>query len=300
MSISGESYVWKPYITETSSSFQIPGSSSGRSPGNLMKEACDLNAKWKEIANDKQTFLTVNYFGVNGELEDEKEHYDFAKVRTAMVLAHEQGKKVCLAIGRTAWEKLPSDTGDAEENEIWFPVDCSLTPQLKDTPEVKDWDKRLFLWVDVNMQKFLLLIQGLVDTIFIDISTTKAFQTDFAKRFCFLLRDSTSKMIFENPVKQAIKTQGASCQAEFSSESYTYLTSIDYVVQKQDILINRGVPKEEALEKADEEINKATMTSMTEHLKTIFSSVIYHENDTFPYQSTGDNIDYYVVSGKKD
>ncbi len=104
-----------------------------------------------------------------------------------------QGKKLCLFVGRTPREPLPSDRGLATANEIWVSGDIS-----NEGPAIsKD---RIHLCFDFNNQDLILKLQKRFDLIVIDLTVMKFFTEDFANRFSVMLHSPKSKMIFESTI----------------------------------------------------------------------------------------------------
>lgn len=123
-----------------------------------------------------------------------------------------QDKKVCLFVGRTPREKLPSDTGEAKPDELWVSGDIS------DNGPATSPD-RIHLCFDFNNQELIKKVQKRFDLIVVDFSVTKFLDGDFANRFSVMLRTSQSKLIFEasTHTRQAIEDLS---EPIFSTQSY--------------------------------------------------------------------------------
>jgi hypothetical protein len=302
MSISGECFVWKPYVCEKQTQKQETPSSK-RTPTDLMQETSDLNAQWLACAR-KSTTMPLYTISRNRGVTFES--YDFAWVINKIREFIRLGKKICLFIGRARTEKLPSDYEDeANENEIWVGADIGHFPQTK-KPEIDIRKKRLFLWMDLNDNAFLKLINGLFDKIVIDLSTTKYLEKDFTMRFSSLLRNTQSEMIFTNPTKHGISI--TQVEKEFKKDSYALRIDVEEFANKKESFYNTldTVIEEERSQQAHDmaanSFHEEATSHMTAHLLTGYTSVKYITNEPFPYQSTCNpekaNIPHYVVKGK--
>jgi hypothetical protein len=302
MSISGECFVWKPYVCEKKTQKQ-EAPSSKRTPTDLMQETSDLNTQWLACA---QKSKTMPLYTISRNRGVTFESYDFAWVINKIKEFIRLGKKICLFIGRARTEKLPSDyESEADENEIWVGADIGHFPQIK-KPEIDTLEDRLFLWMDLNDNAFLKLIKGLFDKVVIDLSTTKYLEKDFTMRFSSLLRNTQSEMIFTNPTKHGIST--TQVEKEFKKDNYALRIDIEEFANKKESFYNTldTVIEEERSQQAHDmaanSFHEEATSHMTAHLLTGYTSVKYITNEPFPYQSTCNpekaNIPHYVVKGK--
>ncbi len=124
----------------------------------------------------------------------------------------EQGKTLCLFVGRTPAEKLPSETGEANPNEIWVSGDIS------DTGPAINPD-RIHLHFDFNEQRLIEKLKRKFDLIVIDLAVAHSLRDDFANRFSEMLRSFESKMILE-AFSGLMAFDLSAYQPRFDSSSY--------------------------------------------------------------------------------
>ncbi len=198
-----------------------------------------MNQDWQRIVS-----LNVFYdWGKENKTEDaaRKANYKLGEMIAKIVAFQSEGKVVCLFIGRTPYEKLPSDYQDeAEANEVYIAADISIISpegheELKDLPGI---DQRVFIWMDFNQQEGLLLIKGLFDKVIIDLSTTKGLNNDFANRFAVLLRNNKSRMIFDNCNSIGMPLCPPVEQFSFDTQKYTLLVPQNQFFEKDEMLIS--------------------------------------------------------------
>lgn len=134
-------------------------------------------------------------------------------------------KKMCLFVGRTPREPLPSDRGLSTADEVWVSGDISA-----DGPAIsKD---RIHLCFDFNNQDLILKLQHRFDLIVVDLSVIKFFTEDFANRFSIMLRSSVSQMLFESTIEY-MNSRANMSKPTFSTERYivTFPVSISEGIQ---------------------------------------------------------------------
>ncbi len=291
------------------------------SPENIL----DLDQQWKTIVSPQVCLKWADFINETEQSKAKKEVYKFGETIAKIQSFQSQGKSICLFMGRTPLEKLPPDHGEAKENEIWISSDIAwISPEgyeeLKNTPDVEE---RLHLWVNFNHQESLYLIKGLFDKIVIDQSTTKALKNDFARRFAILLRNSESKMIFENPVRAFHCFTPLPDDFEFDCSNYSITTPMDDAFIDKEEKIQSDCYKEyrESTSKEDIQrdlndylessgrmvtdpdfedyfanyimkrsgknllscLKKIGIDLFKEHLERIYNSVEQHQNTNYPY-----------------
>lgn len=211
----------------------IPGSTSN-------SYTQQMNQKWQEIVSPK---VYVRWGVDDSETREKKANYKLGELIEKINSFHEQGKQVCIFIGRTPYEKLPSDykdTNEAKENEVWIGLDiCFISPEgcqeLKNSPGI---DERMYLWFDCNQQEGLHLIKGLFDKVVVDNSTAKGFDNDFVKRFSVFLRNSKSELIFPNPLNTGMPIYPPVEQFEFHTQSYLLIVPQDQYFERDKIMVS--------------------------------------------------------------
>ncbi len=102
-----------------------------------------------------------------------------------------QGKKLCLFVGRTPREPLPSDRGEAKPDEVWVSLDESNAG-----PAVSA--DRIHLQFNFNHQNLIRKLNKKFDLIVVDFSVIKFLSDDFANRFRVMFRTSETRMMFES------------------------------------------------------------------------------------------------------
>jgi hypothetical protein len=184
------------------------------------EEITELNQKWQEI---ESTHVWKQTPEENLSQISEKQTYKLGEITAKIKKLQSEGKSICLFVGRTPLEKLPSHYSEAKENEVWVSGDIALvSPEGFKELEDSELNQRIHLWFDFNHQEGLDLIQGLFDKIVIDCSTPKFLNNDFIKRFSILLHSPQSEMIFPNPCKTLMDVQHDPSQGELSFDPNLY------------------------------------------------------------------------------
>lgn len=282
--------------SEKTGASKIAAVSSQKLPRGGSSTAAELHQKWVKIVRPQ---VVVCHNGVpDATLKEQEKNYNFGATVQKIKDLQAQGKSICLFVGRSPVEKLPSDYGEAGDNEVWVSADMSLCPQTK-SPEIPYSKDRLHLWLDCNQPEGLALIQGLFDKIVIDGSTTKGLANDFVRRFLKLLRGLGCQMIFENPTKLSI----GSTQTQFDRRRYLYSISWSTVSDRMDNYAEQhSVTSEEEEQEAHDNVMRQIDVDATqkteEYLTTISSKVERSVKKPFPYTSTvfPGNSDYFVVT----
>lgn len=248
-----------------------------------------LSQKWKESEAD---LVTDNQSVDQNDNLKSKENYNLGETVAKINQLQQEGKKICLFIGRTPYEKLPSDNGEAKVNEFWLSADLTLKStegheELKDSPGIEN---RPFIWLDFNHQEGLELIHGLFDKVVIDNSTTKSLEDDFAKRFAVLLRDSDSELIFSDPSTSTLDPNQEEVE-QFNSSNYCTLFSEDIFDESEDY-------KETFLK-----MDNHALENTKSHLEELYSKVDLYRNTNFPYFNNYSRNDsgesFYIVRNFK-
>ncbi len=262
-------------------------------------EIQNLNQIWKETIAPNVNYAWEGTKNRSQHAETAKADYKLGDTIAKIKSLQLEGKSICLFIGRTPLECLPSDRNEAKENEIWVSADISFSPcnDTQFTPELiesSDLTQRLHLWLDFNEQENVKLIEGLFDTIVIDKSTVQFIKDDFAKRFSILFHDAESVLIFQDPSQSHLVTY----DYKFLSGVFTFYTS-DYSTQFHEPALN-----DYCYEVRFHMDRKNFATKETKaHLKEIFHHVEEHENQPFPYQTGYNNKEgkdhYFVVRHPK-
>jgi hypothetical protein len=229
----------------------------------------------------------------------QKDAYKFGEILNKIQILQMHGKTICLFIGRTPFEELPSDRREAKENEVWISADPALIspegfPEDSEGPMTLTKYKNLslnpdliHLWLNFNEQKDLEQIQGLFDKVVIDQSTTKMFENNFTQRFSILLRTPESELIFENPSLPCLNTLGRELTFTFQPELNSLETTFAYL---------KSVRKENDLQWLREQATAL----FKEHLQSIYNKVEEYKNTNYPYTtnySSWDNTDHYFIVG---
>ncbi len=272
----------------------------------------NLDQKW-------QTIIAPNVQVGNG-LEDSKyekeKEYNFGETLNKIKTFQSQGKSICLFIGRTPYEQLPSDCDEAKDNELWISADISLIPCGYGT-EYAHYNKlllpsvnlkeRLHLWIDLNQQQGIELIRGLFDKIVIDQSTLKLLCNDFPKRSIILLHSAESELIFEGGSKTGFGLGGGSealTPTYFFYDPYSIYINLSHVKQFfpesiQQRMSTRQITMAEISPEIGKIINPMTLTAIKNHLKTIYKNIEEHRAEKYPYTTNynceNDQADYFVV-----
>lgn len=128
------------------------------------------------------------------------------------------GKKICLFIGRTAAEKLPTETGEAQPDEVWISGDTLQRETLnKERIHVRD---------NFNDDHFITKLRRKFDLIVLDIAVIKTVDNDFAKRFSVMLRTPHSELIFEGSTGYIKDTLDREPSLAFDIQSYNVVQSV--------------------------------------------------------------------------
>jgi hypothetical protein len=232
-------------------------------------EITELNQKWQEI---ESTHVWKQTPGEDPSQTPEKQNYQLGETIAKIKKLQSEGKSICLFVGRTPLEKLPSHYNEAKENEVWISGDIALVSSEGFIElENSELNQRIHLWFDFNHQEGLDLIQGLFDKIVIDCSTPKFLNEDFIQRFGVLLHSSESEMIFPNPCKTQMNVQQDPSKGEFSFDpnSYTIETGLLSFGKKNKELTNeyyeqyKKTKTEEEIQ-ADKKKYQATPRSVAE------------------------------------
>lgn len=222
----------------------------------------------KEISNLKGKVSKV--------LADRKLRAAVAKIDALII----EGKKVCLFIGRAPKEKLPTETGEAKENEVWVSGDIS-DEGITENPE------RIHLHADFNSEELTPLLANKFARIVIDLSTTKFLYNDFAKRFGQMLRDSTSKIIMSDsngqafPIRADREPENANKEMVFCKNSYSL--RIEEKIYFGEISYDRKL------------IEEFYIREYTNHLKTRFHRETHFANTDFPYKFSESGVTEYIT-----
>ncbi len=252
-----------------------------------------LNKQWRETVAPQLMKCTSHSSRFRDLSAAAIDNYNFGAVVSKIKNYQAQGKRVCLFIGRTPNEPLPSNSGEAKENEVWVSADLLLL-----SPEqgrrIETPSDRLHLWLDFNQQEGLNLVKGLFQKVVIDISTTKAFDSDFVKRFSVLLQPSQpqlqSQIIFENCAKTSTQLMNTAEKESFNVSSYCLIIPGEVFIKQQ---TDRGP------DGFDNWAKDLSTKCLTSHLKRLYHKV-EKCNYVYPYRNnyTEDNeiVDYFVVS----
>jgi hypothetical protein len=219
------------------------------------EEITNLNAQWQ---NTVAKNVGVDSTDCGDETEygkTQKVAYPFGETIAKIQSLQAEGKKICLFIGRSPFEELPSDHGEAKENEVWISADILLISSegrsknlngeqlhLENYQTMKnplDINRRLHLWLDFNQQEGLQLVQGLFDKVVIDNSTAHIFKDNFTQRFSILLHAPESEIIFQNTAMSSLQfdTQNDFTFDTFRNNlvtSYSTATSMWNALQKEE------------------------------------------------------------------
>jgi len=140
--------------------------------------------------------------------EEEIKAYKFGEIIEKLKAWQAEGKLICLFLGRTPLEKLPSHYGEAKPNEIWVCGDRSqISSENQDEQKLLDpSEQNIHFWMDFNHQESVELIRGLFNKVVIDGSTAHQLSNDFANRLRVILYPSDnrfpeSEIIFLNPCR---------------------------------------------------------------------------------------------------
>ncbi len=253
-----------------------------------------INKSWRE--NVVPNLMKFSSDCSLSDLSAMANNYNFGAVVLKIKGYQAQGKKICLFIGRTPIEPLPSDLGEAEENEVWVSADIALLPS-EGGRRVETSSDRLHLWLDFNQQEGLNLVKGLFQKVVVDISTVKALNSDFAKRFSILLQSSKSQITFELDVKCPANCFG---EKEFFNPSNYSLTIPLALHDKQDQL--GPVDSEEYAANLDRWEKELFTKYFKSHLNDLYHTVEQH-NKVYPYLTNcttdTETVDFFVVSNPK-
>jgi hypothetical protein len=235
-------------------------------PKCLPSQPKGVNQQWKEVVGPR----VVESFFNKGE--DEKNRYDLEKIIKKINNYWEEGKTVCLFVGRTPEEPLPSDLNEAEENEVWVSGDIALLSS-EDGRRIAPSEDRLHLWLDFNQQEGLILAKGLFKKIVIDCSTTKALNNNFVKNFSTMFQGPEGEMIFQNPTKVAISLSGVE-ETTLNTSTYTLHISMKTIMEQ-----HRG--NDDEID--DDSLDRLAKESTDTYFKTLYRNV--EGLTTYPYTS---------------
>ncbi len=244
-------------------------------------EIDDLNTRWQKKFSqnvyDNPTIMT-------------KEQYRFDDMVEKTKACVKDGKDLCLFIGRTPLEKLPSDRGEAKLNQVWSSVDNCISSGEKQTELIdsKEIHNRIYFLIDLNQQDALKEIEGLYKEVVIDLSTTKAFDKNFPKRFSRLLSSNDSKLIMEDPSQFSAQTFNTTI-SEFKFDPSRYTTTFNMMWAMK----NKGNEAFEAY------CLKIAKDETENHLKKLFNHVEKHTNEPFPYKSNWPDRTFYILKDPK-
>ncbi len=221
------------------------------------------------------------------------DNYNFGAVVLKIKNYQAQGKRVCLFIGRTPTEPLPSDLGEAEKDEVWVSADLLPVP-TESGRRIETPSDRLHLWLDFNQQEGLNLVKGLFQKVVVDISTTKVFNSDFVKRFSVLLQPPQpqlqSQIIFETCARYSIQYMNNAKQESFDPSRYSLNIPLGVFIKQQ---TDRGP------EGFDNWADDLSTQYFTSHLKSLYHQV-QKCNSVYPYTSNyttkNESVNYFVVS----
>lgn len=254
----------------------------------------ELNEKWRTVASPL-VFIESTVDHLADRLEVEKEKYRFGETVSKLKSFQSQGKKLCLFMGRTPYEKLPSDNNEAMPNEIWASADIALiSPEYRESiKDLPGTGERYHFWMDLNHQPSLMIVCGLFDKIVIDISMTKFLTHDYPRRFSVLLHTDESVLIFDN---------------SFTSQLNTQIQNLEF----NHNFCKLEVPQKEYIEKFKElgcEGMSSHFLNLAQERGLIYLKEIYHKVDEystvtspFPYKVNRVNTDpykYVVMSNLK-
>jgi hypothetical protein len=268
------------------------------SPTESPKPQLTVNQQWQKLMDQ----ATASYRPSNGSLP-KGYVYDFDAQLNKIREAQKQGKKICLFVGRCPLEKLPSDMGEASENEFWVSGDGLIRPQCK-PPEIDESriGERNFLWLDFNQNEFLdLLVREKIsfDKIVVDLSTTKGLLKFFPRRFKSILKDENSEVICE---RFGYGMWSAKIDKPELRDTAHYIPLSDYTKYK-DGLTNQGLGDDDATNQTDLWMDQLAFEVLTQKLKEDYTSVELEQNAPFPYSSTmklgQGNVHHFVFKGKK-
>lgn len=163
-------------------------------------------------------------------------------------------------------EKLPSETGEAKEDEIWVSGDIGDEGSA-DHPE------KVHLHADFNQDELTPLLSRKFSRIVIDLSVKKFLGNDFTKRFRQMLRDSTSELIFP--------ADGAYCVYK-NPEYYPEIGDKEFIycVASDIFYLNLKHSKEIQTEL----LGKVRLKEMECQLNALFNRVIYINEGNYPYK----------------
>ncbi len=219
---------------------------------------------WTKEGNQPQEWGASPFGNQSEETKSARQNYNFGEMIGKIKTLQSEGKTICLFVGRTPLEKLPSDQGEAKENEVWVSADISLKPYCSwNNPciESTDLTQRLYLWLDLNERRLFVSIKGLFDKIVFDQSTSKFLGKNFYQHFSILLHSDESEMLFKDPS--------------------TYQERPDKI--------------------HPQDISSWQCAAIKEHLETIFHTVEHHEGTDYPYKGNYSGIDksHFIVRHPK-
>lgn len=129
---------------------------------------------------------------------------DFAisEVQRLSTTLPQQGKKLCLFIGRTPGEPFPGFGQERPEDEVWVSLDAALAYYSHEFVP----GKQLHLQMDFNNPETMQRIHRLFGTVLVDFSTLKFFDTDnpWAYLKNLLTNQATSQLITEPKSKRHV------------------------------------------------------------------------------------------------
>ncbi len=247
-----------------------------------------------------------------------------------------QGKKLCLFVGRTPKEPLPSDRGEAQANEIWVSLD-----QSDEGPAISA--DRVHLHFDFNQQTLVRKLKKRFDLIVVDFSVMKFLGNDFANRFTVMFRTPKTRMLFEsstgigfladipnrifctkrymvtspnNSLNEAFdrsiehlkkyrtetsdEQQQLDWNAFMEEEGNSILKEVDEWPEeekKQELEIAfRGSLAKKAGIKNEDEEQEFARQQLKTHLEKTFAQVELIEDRPYPYQTNYPDTSYFIVS----
>jgi hypothetical protein len=185
-----------------------------------------------------------------------------------------QGKKLCLFVGRTPKEPLPSDRGEAKPDEVWVSLDES------DAGPAISAD-RIHLHFNFNHQELIRKLKKKFDLIVVDFSVMKFLHDDFANRFKVMFRTPETQMMFESAT--GIGTIADIPRPIFSTSGYTVTSPISMIEEGDH----------------DDELGEFAVQQLKAHLEKTFAHVELIEDCPYPYQTNYHGGSYFIVSNPK-
>lgn len=215
---------------------------------------------------------------------------EILKVRELAKTLPLDNKKLCLMVGITQNESLPSDKGEAKENEVWVSLDIQ--------PVINKLDpKRIHLQMDMNDQEALEKISGCFDKVVLDISVLKYFKDlPWLRLQCLLTPRDDSTLITE-------ASTGGYGISDFGFSDPTCASLI--IPQKEYFRAFEGKPQEDGsiitTDELTEKYEKLLQKRTIKYLGSLFSCVLFVDHEAYPYKNLSypHPVSYYYLSGPR-